>query len=88
MHVLHRPYLPRAIAVTAIAAMLAIILTLVIAGGLSDIASPPAPATASGTAGDLHASVARPALGTGAFRSPFSPLLSAPVTAPWAQNSR
>jgi hypothetical protein len=48
VHVLHRPHLPRAIAVTAIAAGLAIILTLAIAGRLSDVASSTAPAWAPG----------------------------------------
>jgi hypothetical protein len=89
MHVLHRPYLHRAIAVTAIAAVLAIILTLAIAQGLNDLASAPRRATAPSPATGLQASAirsgARPSVFTG---SPFSSLLTAPVTAPWAQDIR
>jgi hypothetical protein len=89
MHVLHRVHLPRAIVVTAIAAGLAIILTLVIAGGLSDLTAAPAPATSPSPAGGLQASATRSAASPSQFTaSPFSSLLTAPVTPPWARSSR
>ncbi len=89
MHVLHRPHLPRAIAVTAIAAGLAIILTLAIAGGLSDVAYSSAPASAPGPVASVQAPAARPsATVSPLIRSPFSSRLAAGISPPWAQDSR
>jgi hypothetical protein len=88
MHVLHRHPLPRAIAVTVTAAMLAIALTLAIATDLSDHGSALAPANASGPATAVHASTTHPGQSASPFtRSPFSNLLVAPVAQPWAQSS-
>ncbi len=82
MHVLHRPHLPGAIAITLIAAVLAIVLTLALASGLSDhgfVAASPSRAAAR-----PQVSAARPRPSTSPFtRSPFTSVLSAPVPAPW-----
>ena len=87
MHVLHRPHLHRAIAVTLITALLSIVLTLAIASGLNDHGSVPGPATASGPAVAVQVSLAPPGPSTSPFRrSPFSNLLTAPVTQPWARS--
>lgn len=77
MHALHRPHLPRAVAVTLAAAVLAILLSLVLAAGIKNLASTPA-ATGSGTTPSvLHTPAPSP---TWAL-SPFRPVLSLPV--PW-----
>lgn len=73
MHVLHRLHLPRAIAVTAIAAALAMILTLALAGSLNDLAFAP---TSSSTLTPVVAAHA-PATSSSAavsplIRNPFS----------------
>lgn len=89
MHVLHRPHLHRAIAVTAIAAALSIIFTLATAPGLSDLAFAPPRATAPSPPAGPQVSATRLGASTSAFtRSPFSSLLTVPVTSPWAENSR
>ena len=84
MHALHRPLLPRAIAITTIAALLAIVLTLAIASGLSDRESVAGPATAPSvaTATQVPATHARPSASP-FTRSPFSSLLTVPVRPPW-----
>jgi len=66
--------------VTLVAAVLAILLSLVLAAGLSDLAWTPAPAGSGGGASALQA----PAPSPTSAPSPFKPLLSAPVTVPWA----
>jgi hypothetical protein len=89
MHVLHRSHLGSAVAVTAIAALLAIVLTLAIASSLSDHAPPPAQPTASAPvqATPVQATPIRPRPSKSPFtRSPFSSLLTTPVKQPWAQN--
>jgi hypothetical protein len=87
MYVLQRPHLPRAIAVTAFAAMLAIALTLAMASALRDHGLAPVGAHSATAAGQPAARAQ--ALSANAFtRSPFSNLLSAPVPQPWAQNRR
>lgn len=86
MHVLHRSHLGSAVAVTAIAAVLSIVLTFAIASNLSDHGSAPAPLAAP-TAG--QASAARPRPSNDLFtRSPFTSLLTAPVKEPWEQSTR
>jgi hypothetical protein len=66
---------------------LSIVLTLAIASGLNDNAFGPGPGTASGPAVAVQVSAARPGPGVSPFqRSPFSSLLSAPVSQPWAQS--
>jgi hypothetical protein len=89
MHVLHRPYLSRAIVVTALAAVLAIILTLAIAAGLNDIAYAPTQSSATSPVAATRTPATPSSASKSPFmRSPFSSLLTAPVTPPWAQDSR
>jgi hypothetical protein len=88
MHALYRLHLARAIAITATAAVLAIVLTLAIATGLNDFATRPAGATAPIPAAALHASATDSgpsgASTLGPFmRSPFSRLLTIPSAKPW-----
>jgi hypothetical protein len=89
MHVLHRPHLPRAITVTLIAAMLAILLTLTLAGAVSDLGSAPSKATSPTPTAAVHASASWPGPSTSPFmRIPFSNLLTRPIPAPWSQDRR
>jgi len=89
MHALHRPHLPTAVAATVGAAVLAIVLTLVTAGTVSDLGSAPASATAPRPPAAIQATAARPSPSTSPFtRSPFTGLLTVPLTSPWAQRNR
>lgn len=89
MHVLHRPHLPRLITVTVLAAVMAIVLTLAVASGLSDHGAVSAPSVASRPAATVSVSATGQSSGPSAFtRSPFSSLLTKPLALPWAQNSR
>jgi hypothetical protein len=89
MHVLHRPHHCRAITVTLIAAVLAVVLTLAIAGAVRDVGSAPAPVSAPGPTTALHASAARQGVSASQFmRSPFSSPLTGRVAAPWSQEIR
>jgi hypothetical protein len=85
MHVLHRPHhLHRALLEAVAAAALAIVLTLAIAGGLNDLGSTAAPASAPAP----YTAAPAPTLGFrtgdpfthGSFRSPFI----APPPPSWA----
>jgi hypothetical protein len=78
MHALRHPHLPRAMTFTVIAAVLAIVLTLALAKGLNDLASPAAPTGASATSPLLRAPAAGPAWALRPFTEPFSP-----VAVPW-----
>jgi hypothetical protein len=71
-------------AVTFVAAILAIVLTLALAAPLNDLASTPAPAGGAGTRTALHVSTTTPRWNL----SPFAPLLSAPTPVPWAPAHR
>jgi hypothetical protein len=66
--------------VTAIAAVVAIVLTLALATTLNDPASTPAPTGVAGTPPALQTSAAS----HGWNVSPFAPLLAAPAAVPWA----
>jgi len=77
MHALHHPHVPRALTVTTIAAVLAIVLSLGLATGLNDLASTAAP---TGAAPLRQAPATSPAWAL----SPFTRLLPAPVAVPWA----
>jgi hypothetical protein len=66
-------------AVTVIAAIMAIVLTLALAAPLNDLASTPASAGGTGAPTALHVST-----NPGWNLSPFAPLLSAPPPVPWA----
>ena len=90
MHALRRPHLSRAVALTALAAMIAIVLTLAFASTLSDLTSSPAGAFSPSPA--THPSLTASAAGgrtiTPAWTlSPFSSLLSTPIADPWAQHN-
>jgi hypothetical protein len=83
VHVLHRPHLLHAAAITAACAALAIVLTLLLAGTLKDVtftsaggSSIPAPSRIQSTS--THA---------GWNLSPFMSLLRSPVRVPWAAGS-
>jgi hypothetical protein len=80
MHALHRPRLPRAMMVTFLAAILAIVLTLALATRLNDLTSTSTPTGQAGEPPALQAPAASP----GWKLSPFKPLLSARVALPWA----
>jgi hypothetical protein len=83
MHLVHRRHLPDAMAVTFIAAMLAIVLTLALATPLNELASAPAP-TRAGSPAALHMSTSRPSWNM----RPFAPLLTAPPPVPWVPAHR
>jgi hypothetical protein len=86
MHALRRPRLPRAIAVTATAAVLAIVLTLAFTSAVRDLRSAPAPASAPSRPAAAPVSATSDQSNASPFtRSPFSSLLSAPVAPPWAK---
>ncbi len=89
MHVLHRSHLGSPVVVTAIAAVLAVVLTLMIASGLSDHALAPARPTAPSPPTGAQAPATRPRPDQSPFtRSPFGSLLTTPVKAPWVQSFR
>jgi hypothetical protein len=83
MHVLHRPHLPRLISVSIAAAILAIVISLALASGLSTISqtangtSMPAHRTAPTITGALHSNP------PGWASNPFASLLSRPLPQPW-----
>lgn len=83
MHVLHRPHLPRLISVSIAAAILAIVISLVLASSLSNISQ-----TANGTSVPAHrtAPALTSALHTtapGWASNPFASLLSRPLAQSW-----
>lgn len=83
MHVLHRPHLPHAAAITAACAVLALVLTLLLAGTLNDFGS----TSASGSPVARPVSVRLPSTEPGWNRSLFTSLLGSPVRVPWAAGS-
>ena len=79
MHVLHRPDLPHAAAITAAGEAVAVVLILRLAGTLNDFGS----ISASGSpAGVRSTSTER-----GWSLTPFTRLLRSPVRVPWAAGS-
>lgn len=84
MYVLHRPHLPRAVMISAIAAVLTIVVTLILASAASDL-----PASPSGSGGSpssvpaVHNQTGAPAWNL----NPFAPLLRTPVVAPWTEHT-
>ncbi len=86
MHALHRPHLPTAVTTTVGAAVLAIVLTLVTASTVSDLGSAPASAHAPSPPAAIQDSAASPSTSP-LTRSPFTGLLTVPVTPPWAQHT-
>ena len=84
MHVLHRPHLPHAAAITAACAALALALTLLLAGTLNDVGSVSASGSPAATPRERPLDVEpRP----GWNRSPLTSLLRSPVRVPWAAGS-
>ena len=89
MHVLHRPHFHRAIMVTVLAAVLAVVLTLAFASELSEHPS------VSGQIGAPSATAA-PAVSTSAARPATNPFITSPLSVPriprvaypWTTSSR
>jgi hypothetical protein len=81
VHVLHRPRLPHAAAITAGCAALA--LALLLAGTLNDFGSVPA----SGSPAAAPLSVRATSTEPGWNRGPFTSLLRSPVRVPWPAGS-
>lgn len=79
MHVLHRPHLPHAATIAAVCAALAIVLTLLLAGTLNDLASTPAGGSPTATPSHLYST----STGAGWNLSPLTRLLRSPVPVPW-----
>jgi hypothetical protein len=79
MHTLHRLHTSRAITVTVIAAVLAIVVTLALAPGLNDLTF----TSASGSPTATPSSIQSTSTGVGWSLSPFTSLLRAPVRVPW-----
>jgi hypothetical protein len=83
VHVLHRPHLPHAAAITAACAALALVLTLLLAGTLNDFGS----ISASGSPAATPVSVRSTSTEPGWNVSPFTRLLRSPVPVPWSAGS-
>ena len=81
MHVLHRPHLTHAAAITAACAALAVVLTLLLAGTLNDFGS------TVGSPAAAPASVRATSTEPGWNVSPFTSLLRSPVPVPWSAGS-
>ena len=79
MHVLHRPHLPHAATITAACATLAIVLTLLLAGTLTDLTS----LSAGGSPTAAPTPVQSTSTSAGWNLSPFTRLLRSPVRVPW-----
>ena len=79
MHVLDRPHLLHAAATAAACAALAIVLTLLLAGTLNDLAS----TSAGGPSTPTPSRVQSTSTGVGWNPSPFTSLLRSPVRVPW-----
>lgn len=82
MHVLHRPHLAHAAAITAACAALAVVLTLLFAGALNDFGS-----MASGSSVAAPAGVRSASTEPGWNVSPFTSLLRSPIPVPWSAAS-
>jgi hypothetical protein len=80
VHVLHRPHFPHAAAITAACAVLAVVLTLLLAGTPNDFGS----SSASGSPAATPASVRATSTEPGWQLSPFTSLLRSPVPVPWS----
>ena len=83
MHVLDRPDLAHAAAITAACVALAVVLTLLFAGTLNDLGS----ISASASAAAAPASVRSTATEPGWRLSPFTSLLRSSVPVPWSAGS-
>ena len=82
MHVLHRPH-PHAAAITVACALLAIVLTLLFAGTLSDFGASSPSGSPTATPTRVRSTSTEP----GWQLSPFTSLLRSPVPVPWSAGS-
>lgn len=88
MHVLHRPHhLHRALAAGLVAAVLAILITLVIANNLNDLSSGSTPTGASTQGTALQVPAAGVQIRDPFIRSAFTGPFSAPIRLPWTEES-
>jgi hypothetical protein len=83
VHVLHRFHLPHAAAIAAACAVLAIVLTLLLAETLNDLTS----TSAGGSRAPTPTPVQRTSTGAGWSLNPFTSLLRSPVRVPWTADS-
>jgi hypothetical protein len=83
VHVLDRPHLLHAAAIAAACAVLAIMLTLLLAGTLNDLTS----TSASGLPTPPPSRVQSTSARAGWNLSPFTSLLRSPVRVPWTAGS-
>jgi hypothetical protein len=83
VHVLHRPHLNHAAAITAACAALAVVLTLLLAGTLSDFGS----SSASGSPAAAPTSVRWTSTEPEWNVNPFTSLLRSPVPVAWSAGS-
>jgi len=83
VHVLDRPHLLHAAAITAACAALAIVLTLLLAGTLNDLTSTSASGSPTATPTPVQSTSSRAAWNL----SPFTSLLRSPVRVQWTAGS-
>lgn len=83
MHVLHRPHFAHAATITAACAALAVVLTLLFAGTLSDYGSSSPSGSPAATPATVRATSTEP----GWRLSPFTSLLRSRVPVPWSAGS-
>ena len=85
MHVLHRlPDLRKAALAAIAAAVLAIVLSLAIAGGLNDLSFPSTPANTPTSRAAVHAPTISPLTSNPLTHNPFTGPFTRPVRLPWA----
>jgi hypothetical protein len=84
VHVLHRPHLPHAAAITAVCAALALALTLLLASTLDDLRSSSPSGSLAATPVSVHSTLTEP----GWNPSPFASLLRSPVPVSWSAGSK
>lgn len=83
MHALRRPDLPHVLVVTLVAAVLAIVLTLALAGSLSDLGSIHTTHSGVSAASTTHRAAGPPRWAL----HPFARLGGGPVAEPWSPGS-
>jgi hypothetical protein len=83
MHVLQRPHLPRAIGVSVAAALLAIVITLLLAGARDDVSQSGAGSTLARHRAPAVTSVQQTVAAERWASDPFAPLLSRPLPRSW-----
>lgn len=89
MHVLHRPHQLHGAALAAVtAAVLAIVLTLAIAGGLNGLRSTPTSASAPTPPASVQAATLSPLIRNPLTHGPFTVPFIAPIRLPWLSASR